>query len=97
MLNLMHRVIGGLEEPGWLQGLSMLNLTDLKWAIDRMMNQICHGHEKLDKAGPKEVNKKTENDEAAEEPGTSEESVQKQQQIRDFEPHKPEGAENVVL
>lgn len=70
VLDLVHRGMDGLGEPGWLHGLSMPDLTDLDWVIGQMLNRIRQVQEKLGEAGPEETNKMAKDKEAAEEPGT---------------------------
>ncbi|PKI48167.1 agamous-like MADS-box protein AGL80 [Punica granatum] len=51
--DVMYRGLGGLLEQGWLLGLSMLDLNDLGWAIDKTLHEIVLLKEKMSQ--PKEA------------------------------------------
>ncbi|PKI48149.1 hypothetical protein CRG98_031414 [Punica granatum] len=49
MLNVMYQGLGGLQPPEWLQGMNMLDLNNLEWVIDQMLDKICERQEKVSK------------------------------------------------
>lgn len=50
MTCVMLRALEGSVAPGWFEGLTMLDLTDLEWVIDQTMKQVDQMQEKLSEA-----------------------------------------------
>lgn len=65
MTCIMLRALEGLVDPTWLDGLTMLDLTDLGWVIDLALNQVNQTQGKLSTVAGFEGRTEVATDEAA--------------------------------
>ncbi|PKI48144.1 hypothetical protein CRG98_031409 [Punica granatum] len=49
MLNVMYQGSGGLQPPEWLQDMNMLDLNNVEWVIDQVLDKIYQRQEKVSK------------------------------------------------
>lgn len=50
MACVMIRALAGQAAPGWLEVLTLLDLTDLEWVVDLTLKQVTHLQDKLSEA-----------------------------------------------